>query len=364
MKKNSIILAIMVLLLFAGCSGVSDYGVPTELVGTWEGKSVTDSSGTDLWSKITFDGSIDYEGTWEYSDTIYPPKEVVTVDADGVVHTEYPITDDVITTEITCVRVISFDGGFVDTKTTKYTKEKIDAIDADGDASDKKITNGRDASIAFTHTEVIETTVTVLENPDGSYTEKKVVKTTTTTESGTDKTTETSTVTSYDTNITTLSFEYSLYDFNGDMNLDRLYGLYTQTKTVEPGEITYNTERSYNIVINEDGTITQTLTLTQDVNEGESTQTHTNVYSGYVIGRPETANSKGLLTINFTKAKTTATGTGDYEGEAHNFEYESTVSYVADHSYYISGDKLITSAVKIPGIIDEGAVLTRVEEEK
>jgi len=363
MKKTSIILMVIAsVMLLASCGGFTDYGTPTELVGTWNGTAAEVANVYDLSAKVTYanqtyseNSKIDYEGTWEYTDTYYPPKETVTVDVDGVTHTEYPNTNSMYTRDTVIERVIAADGSYVQTTTNKYTYEKIDAVDADTDDTDKKTTNGRLAQTARVDTNVTVETVSLSQNADGSYTEKTEATTTYKSESASTSYSSTTKNTTYETNLDEPTFCTRYGNYLGQVG-------FIKTKSVDPEENEYKYDRTFNLVINEDGTYTQTYTVKTTLNTDAATKTQVATASGYIIGKPSTETSSGTLTLNQTSYKLTSSGTGSWEAAEETILEDTETSTAKDYWYYITADKLRTDAFNpLTDSTYEGTILTLAE---
>lgn len=354
MKKISIIFAVLaVFMVLVSCGGLSDYGTPTELVGTWNGSVVLAPgtyAGDGLKEKISFcqesmkiNGSnksnFDAEGTWEYKDTEYPTVPSVKK-VNGVETTTYNYNDDgdntdVLTTVETGKLVIAANGSYTLTKTTTKTYAEADAILSDNDATDYKKTNGRSAQLAGVQTDVVTTTVTVTVNADGTFAEKTIVKNARTYEGDrfnglTGYTTEN---TSTNTNIEKKSSLSFVSKLSGSKYIHTV-----------PVKNVYGYNKTYSLVINKDGSYTSTFTHVETKNTDAATKTIVTVETGFVIGKPQSEEASGRFTFNRTGKKETTSGTGEWEAAA-KVEEDTTANVVSiDTTYYIAKNKLRTSA--------------------
>ena len=157
MKKHYYVIALAaIVLVFAGCGGLTETGTPKDLIGVWSGSSSTGDS--ESLAGIN-------EGTWKRTIIDEPTATYTITDENERVSTYYYNTDTVVAQETLVVDYdYSFSYSCVET-TTRAARDAIAAVN-----TETAYTSGYEAMEAGTQTFTINITGTSVANSEGSYT--------------------------------------------------------------------------------------------------------------------------------------------------------------------------------------------------
>jgi len=362
MKKTSIVVFVIAgLLLLTSCGGVNDFNTPKDVIGEWTGSSTTEPS-----SVVEYANS--YSGTYTMERTIANSEyEDSTQDYNGYVNdVTYRTYNDPISNKITFTRTVSDDYSYTEeTKivTTVAARAAIAAV-----STGSLQTAGDTAWTAAVKTTTRNVKVTVVQNPDGSYIEKRTTTYTVSSDSdyfheydsnigvtvSTTPQSLTTTATYFINNTSGLSYNsgfsipyytvitpvystqwvnynyvqvltgytHTTATYNGNLSLC--------TKTAATVTTTYSTKRDYSLTVGEDGTYTLTYTSTAKYTEP---QVQDVVYKLVETGMA-TGSGTGYLTLNCKKTVYTLDGS-DVTKESNT--YSTYEYYIVNKTLQIDG---------------------------